>query len=64
MISDGAFRARALTLTQRFGAAIAEAAQRDKQGFQAAALLATNTGCAYLLLDAASGRSRGRVQSV
>jgi len=57
LISDGAFRARVQTLTARFGAAIAEAAQRDKQGFQAAALLATNPGRAYLLLDAASGQS-------
>jgi hypothetical protein len=57
MLSDGAFRARALALTGRLSQAIAEAAQRDRQGFQAAALLATNAGRAYLLLDAASGQS-------
>jgi len=57
MLSDGPFRARALGLTDKFGEAIVEAAQRDRQGFQAAALLATNAGRAFLLLDAASGQS-------
>ncbi len=57
LISDGAFRTRVQALTARFGAALIEAAQRDRQGFQAAALLATNAGRAYLLLDAASGQS-------
>ena len=57
MLSDGAFRTRVQALTARFGEGIAEAAQRDRQGFQAAALLATNAGRAYLLLDAAAGQS-------
>jgi hypothetical protein len=57
LISDGAFRTRVQALTARFGATLVEAAQRDRQGFQAAALLATNPGRAYLLLDAASGQS-------
>ena len=56
LISDGPFRTRTLALTSRFGQLIAEASQRDKQGFQAAALLATNPGRAFLLLDAASGQ--------
>ena len=56
LISDGPFRARTLALTSRFGQVIAEASQRDKEGFQAAALLATNPGRAFLLLDAASGQ--------
>ena len=57
LLSDAPFRARVLALTGRFGEAIAEAAKRDKQGFQAAALLATNPGRAFLLLDAAAGQS-------
>jgi hypothetical protein len=56
MLSDGAFRARVQALTTRYGDLIAEAAARDRQGFQAAALLATNPGRAYLLLDAAAGQ--------
>ncbi|HLY80965.1 MAG TPA: polar localization protein TipN [Caulobacteraceae bacterium] len=56
LISDGPFRTRVQALTQRFGQLIAEAAKSDKQGFQAAALLATNSGRAFLLLDAASGQ--------
>ena len=55
MISDGAFRTRAQALTARFSQLIAEATKQDKQGFQAAALLATKSGRAFLLLDAASG---------
>lgn len=57
LISDGPFRTRVQAFTTRFGKVIAEASQQDKQGFQAAALLATNPGRAYLLLDAASGQS-------
>jgi hypothetical protein len=57
MLSDGPFRTRALALTSKLGEAIVEASQRDHQGFQAAALLATNAGRAFLLLDAASGQS-------
>ena len=55
LLADTAFRARAQALVSRYGEVISEAAQRDKQGFQVAALLATNTGRAYLLLDAAVG---------
>jgi hypothetical protein len=56
MLADNAFRARAQTLTTRYGEVINDAMQRDKQGFQVAALLATNAGRAYLLLDAATGQ--------
>jgi hypothetical protein len=56
LLSDATFRARAQALTSRYGAAITEASQRDKQGFQATALLNSNTGRAYLLLDAAAGQ--------
>jgi hypothetical protein len=56
MLSDGAFRSRALALASRYGDLITEAARRDRQGFQAAALLTTNAGRAYLLLDAAAGQ--------
>jgi hypothetical protein len=56
MLSDGAFRSRALALASRYGELITEASRRDRQGFQAAALLTTNAGRAYLLLDAAAGQ--------
>ncbi|HEY2707973.1 MAG TPA: polar localization protein TipN [Caulobacteraceae bacterium] len=56
LISDGGFRSRVQTMLARFAEAITAAAQADRQGFQCAALLATNPGRAYLLLDAASGQ--------
>jgi hypothetical protein len=56
MLSDAGFRARVQALTTRYTEVIAEATARDRQGFQAAALLATNSGRAYLLLDAAAGQ--------
>ncbi len=56
LISDGPFRTQVQALTSRFGQVIAEVSKSDKQGFQAAALLATNPGRAFLLLDAASGQ--------
>jgi hypothetical protein len=57
LLSDGAFRSRVQALAASVGSAIAEASQRDRQGFQAAALLATNPGRAFLLVDAASGQT-------
>ena len=57
MLADAVFRGRAQALNGRYGQLVAEAAKRDPQGFQAAALLATNPGRAYLLLDAAAGQS-------
>ncbi|MGA0599122.1 polar localization protein TipN [Caulobacter sp. KR2-114] len=55
LISDTPFRANAQTFVERYAAIIAEAMRRDHQGFQAAALLASDAGRAYLLLDAAAG---------
>jgi hypothetical protein len=55
LLADPAFRERAQTLILRHGELVADAAQRDKQGFQSAALLASKSGRAFLLLDAAAG---------
>jgi hypothetical protein len=55
LMSDTPFRANAQTFVERYTAIIAEAMRRDSQGFQAAALLASDAGRAYLLLDAAAG---------
>jgi hypothetical protein len=54
MLSDGGFRARVQTLIERYQAIVADAAQRDRQGFETVAVLATKPGRAYLLLDAAA----------
>ena len=60
MLSDPAFRNRAVMLIEAHRAVVADAAQRDKQGYEAAAVLATKPGRAYLLLDAAaSGQGIG-----
>ena len=56
LLSDPPFRARSQILVRRYAEVIAEAARHDRQGFQAAALLATSSGRTYLLLDAASGQ--------
>jgi hypothetical protein len=56
MLADAVFRGRVQALNGRYGELIAAAARRDPQGFQAAALLSTNPGRAYLLLDAAAGQ--------
>ena len=55
-LSDPGFRSRAQAFSARYSEVIAEAAGRDREGFQAAQLLATNGGRAYLLLDAAAGQ--------
>ncbi len=55
LLSDTAFRARSQALVQSYGERITEATRGDKQGFQSASLLSSNTGRAYLLLDAAAG---------
>jgi hypothetical protein len=55
LISDVPFRGRAQTFVERYAAIVAEAMRRDRGGFQAAALLASDAGRAYLLLDAAAG---------
>ncbi len=60
MLSDPAFRNHAVMLIEAHRAVVADAAQRDKQGYEAAAVLATKPGRAYLLLDAAaSGQALG-----
>jgi hypothetical protein len=56
LLSDAAFRTRAQMLVRRYAEIVAEAVHRDKQGYQAAALLASSAGRAYLLLDAATGQ--------
>ena len=56
MLADNVFRGRVQALNRHYGELIAEAARRDPVGLQAAALLATNAGRAYLLLDAAAGQ--------
>jgi len=56
LLSDPPFRARSQILVRRYAEVIAEAARHDRQGFQAAALLATSSGRTYLLLAAASGQ--------
>jgi hypothetical protein len=56
LMSDATFRARCQTLVQRYSDVVAEAVRRDRQGLQAADLLASNVGRAYLLLDAASSQ--------
>jgi hypothetical protein len=55
LISDREFRQRCVTYVGRYAAVIDEASKRDKEGFQAASLLNSNVGRAYLLLDAAAG---------
>ena len=57
LISDLPFRGKAQTFVERYAAIVAEAMRRDRGGFQAAALLASDAGRAYLLLDAAAGDS-------
>jgi hypothetical protein len=53
LFSDTAFRSRAQALVRRYAEIVGEAVSQDKQGFRLAALLASNAGRAYLLLDAA-----------
>jgi hypothetical protein len=57
MLADPVFRGRAQALTGRFGERVLDAVRSDPRGVQAAALLATYAGRAYLLLDAAAGQS-------
>ncbi|MFI4972971.1 MAG: polar localization protein TipN [Caulobacterales bacterium] len=56
LLSDAGFRTRAQTLVGRYAVVLDEAVKRDKGGFQAAALLTSDVGRAYLLLDAAAGQ--------
>jgi hypothetical protein len=56
LLSDTTFRTRAQTFVRRYGEVIAEAMNRDGRGLEAATLLGSNAGRAYLLLDAAAGQ--------
>jgi hypothetical protein len=59
MLSDPNFRTRVATLVEGYRTVVSDAANRDKQGYEVAAALATKPGRAYLLLDAAvSGQGR------
>jgi hypothetical protein len=53
LMSDSRFRSRVTTLVERYRVVVSDASQRDKQGYEVAAVLATKPGRAWLLLDAA-----------
>ena len=56
LLADTTFRTRCQLLVRRYAEAVSEAVRSDRQGFQAATLLGSNTGRAYLLLDAAASQ--------
>jgi hypothetical protein len=55
LFSDAALRAEADRFLRRYSGMMDEAAEQDREGFLVAALLSSDAGRAYLLLDAASG---------
>ncbi|WP_426030580.1 polar localization protein TipN [Caulobacter sp. DWP3-1-3b2] len=55
LFSDAALRADADRFLRRYSGMMDEAADQDREGFLVAALLSSDAGRAYLLLDAASG---------
>jgi hypothetical protein len=55
LFSDAALRAEAERFLRRYSGMMDEAAEQDREGFLVAALLSSDAGRAYLLLDAASG---------
>ena len=55
LFSDAAMRGQTERFLQRFGGMLEEAVERDRSGLLAGALLASDGGRAWLLLDAASG---------
>jgi len=55
LFSDAAMRGQADRFIARFGGMLEEAAERDRGGLLVAALLASEGGRAWLLLDAAAG---------
>lgn len=55
LFSDAPLRADADRFLRRYAAMMDEAADQDREGFLVAALLSSDAGRAYLLLDAASG---------
>jgi len=58
LVADGAFRTRAQALVRRYAELTAEAAAKDSRGFESGALLASNAGRAYLLIEGASGHDQ------
>ena len=55
LFSDAPLRADAERFLRRYAGMMDEAADQDREGFLVAALLSSDAGRAYLLLDAASG---------
>jgi len=55
LFSDATLKANAERFLKRYAGMIDEAAGQDREGFLLAALLSSDAGRAYLLLDAASG---------
>jgi type II secretory pathway pseudopilin PulG len=55
LFSDAAMRGQTERFLQRFGGMLEEAVERDRSGLLAGAMLASDGGRAYLLLDAAAG---------
>jgi len=56
LLADGAFRGRVQLFATRFSEGLVQAVRTDRQGYQCAALLASNVGRTWLLLDAAFGQ--------
>jgi len=56
LLSDAAFRGRCQQLVRTYADVVAQAATRDRQGYQVATVLASRPGRAYLLLDAAAAQ--------
>ncbi|KSB87912.1 polar localization protein TipN [Caulobacter vibrioides] len=54
LFSDATLKASAERFVRRYAGMVNEAAQQDREGFLVAALLASEAGRAYLLLDAAA----------
>lgn len=55
LFSDAALRGQTERYLRRFGGMLEEAAERDREGFLVGALLSSEGGRAFLLLDAAAG---------
>lgn len=55
LFSDGTLKSNTERFLKRYAGMIEEAAGQDREGFLLAALLSSDAGRAYLLLDAASG---------
>ena len=58
LFSDATLKANTERFLKRYAGMIEEAAGQDREGFLLAALLSSDAGRAYLLLDAASGDLR------